>query len=393
MPAAETTERVETIVIGGGQAGLSVGYELARRGRPFVILDAGDRIGDSWRRRWDSLRLFTPARYDGLAGMRFPAAPHHFPSKDEMADYLEAYAARFELPVRTGVRVDRLSRNGSGFVAASGARRFEADNVVVAMSSWQRPRVPRLAAELDPDIVQLHSAHYRNPGQLRDGDLLLVGAGNSGAEIALDAARGRRVWLSGRDVGHVPFRIESLAGRLFVPLVLRGLFHRVLTVRTPMGRKKRAEALSHGLPLVRTKPADLAASGIERVPRVVGVRRGRPELEDGRVLDVANVVWCTGFDPDLDWVDLPDVARDDPATERGIVADQPGLYFVGLLFLYSVSSAMVHGLARDAEHVAKHIASRNSRTRLAFPEAPEAVANEPDDGGADDLVALQERIA
>ena len=335
-----------------------------------MILDAEERIGDAWRSRWDSLRLFTPARYDGLAGMPFPAPARHYPSKDEMADYLEAYAARFELPVRTGVRVDRLSRNGSGFVAASGTRRFEADNVVVAMSSWQRPRVPRLAAELDPDIVQLHSAHYRNPRQLRDGDLLLVGAGNSGAEIALDAATGRRVWLSGRDVGHVPFRIESLAGRVLVPLVLRGLFHRVLTVRTPMGRKRRAEALSHGLPLVRTKPRDLTATGIVRVPRVARVRDGRPELEDGRVLDVENVVWCTGFEPALDWIDLPGVAKDDPATDRGVVADQPGLYFVGLLFLYSVSSAMVHGLARDAEHVAKHIARRAVEQDVAAAAQP-----------------------
>jgi putative flavoprotein involved in K+ transport len=368
MPSAETTERVETIVIGGGQAGLTVGYELARRGRQLAILDASERVGDTWRRRWDSLRLFTPARYDGLPGMRFPAPAHSFPSKDEMADYLETYAARFDLPVRTGVRVDRLSRNGTGFVATSGARRFEADNVVVAMSSWQRPRVPRFAAELDPEIVQLHSAHYRNPDQLREGDLLLVGAGNSGAEIALDAAGGRRVWLAGRDVGHVPFRIESLAGRLLVPIVLRGVFHRLLTVRTPMGRKKRAEALSHGLPLVRTKPADLTATGIQRVPRVAGVRDGRPELEDGRVLDVANVVWCTGYDPDFEWIDLPGVAKDDPTTDRGVVTDHPGLYFVGLLFLYSVSSAMVHGLERDAEYVAEHIAARSVEPlRVAEP--------------------------
>jgi putative flavoprotein involved in K+ transport len=352
------TERVETIVVGGGQAGLSVGYQLARRGQSFVILEAGERVGDAWRRRWDSLRLFTPARYDALAGMPFPASAHSFPSKDEMADYLEAYAARFELPVRTGVRVDRLSRNGSGFVVTSGTRRFEGDNVVVAIGSWQRPRVPRLAAELDPGIVQLHSADYRNAGQLRGGDVLLVGAGNSGAEIALDVASGRRVWLSGRDVGHVPFRIESRRARLVLPLVLRGLFHRVLTMRTPMGRKKRSEVLSHGLPLVRTKPEDLAAAGIERVPKLTGVRDGRPQLEDGRVLDVANVIWCTGFDPGLDWIDIPGVARDDPVTERGVVADQPGLYFVGLLFLYSVSSAMIHGLARDAKHVAKHIAAR-----------------------------------
>ena len=351
-------ERVETIVIGGGQAGLSVGYQLARRGLPFVILEAGERIGDAWRTRWDSLRLFTPARYDALAGMPFPAPRHSYPSKDEMAAYLEAYAARFKLPVRTGVRVDRVSRNGTGFVVTTGERRYEADNVVVAIGSWQRPRVPPPAAELDPGIVQLHSAAYRNPGQLQDGDVLLVGAGNSGAEIALDVAEGRRVFLSGRDVGHVPIRIESFSARFVLPLILRGLFHRVLTMRTPMGRMKRDEVFSHGLPLVRTKPDDLAAAGVERVPRVAGVHDGLPRLEDGRVLDVANVIWCTGFDPDLDWIDLPGVAHDDPVTERGVVADQPGLYFVGLLFLYSVSSAMIHGLARDASHVAEHIAAR-----------------------------------
>ena len=166
------------------------------------------------------------------------------------------------------------------------------------------------------------------------------------------------MFLSGRDVGHVPIRIESFSARFVLPLILRVLFHRVLTMRTPMGRMKRDEVFSHGLPLVRTKPDDLAAAGVERVPRVAGVHDGLPRLEDGRVLDVANVIWCTGFDPDLDWIDLPGVAHDDPVTERGVVADQPGLYFVGLLFLYSVSSAMIHGLARDANHVAEHIATR-----------------------------------
>lgn len=214
----------------------------------------------------------------------------------------------------------------------------------------------------------MHAAAYRNPKQLRDGDVLVVGAGNSGAEIALDAVRGgRRVWLSGRDVGHIPIRIESFSARFVLPLILRGLFHRVLTTRTPMGRYKRQEVFAHGLPLVRTKPEDLAAVGIERVPRVIGLRDGLPELEDGRVLDVANVVWCTGFGPGIDWLDIPGVAHDDPVTERGIVPGQPGLYFVGQLFLYSVSSAMIHGLARDARHVARHIASRRRPAKDAAP--------------------------
>src|SRR5262245_35881833 len=175
-----------TVVIGGGQAGLSVGYYLARQGRPFVILDANKRVGDAWRQRWDSLHLFTPAVFDSLVGMKFPAPPFSFPTKDEMADYLEAYARRFQLPVRTGIRVDRLSRVGTRYLVEAGPHRFEADHVVVAMSSYQIPRTPAFGKDLRPDILQMHSSAYRNPAQLKPGGVLLVGAGNSGAEIAIE---------------------------------------------------------------------------------------------------------------------------------------------------------------------------------------------------------------
>ena len=184
--AASVPEQVEVVVIGAGQAGLSVGYFLARHSVPFVILDANARVGDSWRSRWDSLRLFTAARYDGLVGMPFPAPALSFPTKDDMADYLEAYAKRFALPVRSNVRVDRLFREGDRYVVVAGDRRFEAAHVVVAMATYQRPRVPEFARQLDPGIVQLHSSEYKNPSQLKPGGVLIAGAGNSGAEIALD---------------------------------------------------------------------------------------------------------------------------------------------------------------------------------------------------------------
>ena len=260
MNAVSDAERIETVVVGGGQAGLSVGYHLARRGLSFVILDANERIGDSWRKRWDSLRLFTPARFNGLDGMPFPGPAHSFSTKDEVADYLETYAARFRLPVRTGVRVRRLSRNGARFLVDAGDRQFEADNVVVAMGSYQLPRLPVFAASLDPDIVQLHSAAYRNVAQLREGRVLVVGVGNSGAEIALDVAASRPTWLAGTESGRVPFRHGgALARHVFLPLMFRVIGHRVLTVRTPIGRKMRPKLLSHAAPLVRVKPADIAA--------------------------------------------------------------------------------------------------------------------------------------
>jgi putative flavoprotein involved in K+ transport len=375
MIGTHDAERIHTVVIGGGQAGLSVGYQLARRGVPFVILEANERIGDSWRRRWDSLRLFTPARFDGLAGMPFPAPAHAFPTKDEMADYLERYAARFALPVRTGVRVSSVSRRGELYLVTAGDTRIEAAHVVVAMASYQRPHVPPAAAELDPATLQLHSADYRGPAQLRAGGVLVVGAGNSGAEIALELVRaGRRTWLAGRDVGQIPFRIGGLAARLVLArLVLRGVFHRLLTLDTPLGRKAHAAMTGRGGPLIRTRVTDLAAAGVERLPRLAGVRDGHPLLEDGRVLPVENVVWCTGFRPDFSWIHLPVFGADGkPLHERGVVRGEPGLYFVGLHFLYAASSTMIHGVERDAAHVAETVAARASGRR----ERPPAAARE-----------------
>jgi putative flavoprotein involved in K+ transport len=360
----ESNHTFNTIIIGGGQAGLATGYYLRQYEDNFVILDASERIGDAWRNRWDSLRLFTPARYNSLPGMAFPAPAHSFPTKDQMADYLESYAERFMLPVQTGIRVNRLSKNGKRFVVSAGDRHFEANNVVVAMSTFQCPRVPPFAQMLDPGIVQIHSSEYRSPSQLQDGGDLVVGAGNSGAEIALELAQSHPTWLSGRHVGHIPFRIEGVAARLFlIWLVLRFVFHRVLTVGTPIGRKLRPKLLSQGGPLVRTKPEDLIAAGIKRVPRTAGVEDGLPVLEDGRVLDVANVIWCTGFHPGFSWIELPIFGDkkqpNEPAHQRGIVADQPGLYFVGLFFLYAASSSIISGVGRDAQRIVEHIALRS----------------------------------
>jgi putative flavoprotein involved in K+ transport len=269
MTRPSTRERFHTIVIGGGQAGLSVGYYLARQRRRFVILDASQRVGDAWRQRWDSLRLFTPAAFDSLVGMKFPAAPFSFPTKDEMADYLEAYARRFQLPIRNAVRVDRLSRAGSRYFVDAGDHRFEADHVVVAMSSYQVPRQPAFAKYLRGDILQLHSSQYRSPQQLKPGGVLLVGAGNSGAEIAMEVARAHPTWMSGRDTGHVPFRIDGLTARLFMTRFLfRIVFHRLLTVRSVIGRRARQKMFTQGAPLIRVKPQDLATAGVQRVPKV-----------------------------------------------------------------------------------------------------------------------------
>jgi putative flavoprotein involved in K+ transport len=336
----------------------------------FVILDAGERIGDAWRNRWDSLRLFSPARYDGLAGMRFPAPGGSYPTKNEMADYLEAYAHRFGLPVRTGVKVDGLSKHGDRFVVAAGERRFESENVVVAMANYQRPRVPDLAGQLDPRIMQLHAADYRSPSQLWDGGVLVVGGGNSGAEIAVEVVGSHPTWMAGAGSGHIPVRPDTLAARYLLIRLVRFVGHHVLSVNTPIGRKVRPKLLHKATPLIRVKPKDLAAAGVDRVPRVVGARDGLPVVEGGRALDVANIIWCTGYRPSYSWIDLPVFDEEgDPMHERGIVTGEPGLYFVGLHFLTSMTSATVTGVGRDAAYIARAIAS-DSTTRPPSLRSP-----------------------
>jgi putative flavoprotein involved in K+ transport len=353
----EKDERYETLIVGGGQAGLSVGYHLKQEGRSFAILDANERIGDSWRNRWDSLRLYSPAFRDGLPGMPFPAARTAYPTKDEMGGYLEAYAERFELPVRSGAPVDSLTRENGLYVASAGDQRFEADNLVVATGVFSKPHIPEFARELDPGITQLHSNDYRNLSQLQAGAVLVVGASHSGSDVAHEAAATHDVILSGKDTGQLPVPLETRRGRIGFRVLYRVGTH-ILTVDTPLGRKMRPHIRHGGGPLLRYRRKDLQAAGVERVlARTVGVERGLPVLDDGRVVDVRNVVWCTGFRPDFSWIRFPFEMGDDgyPVQYRGAAASPPGLYFAGLPFLHSFASMLIAGSARDAGRIARHI--------------------------------------
>jgi putative flavoprotein involved in K+ transport len=361
MNGPERSEEVDVVVVGAGQAGLATGHHLQMRGIPHVILDAGSRIGESWRARWDSLRLFTPARYDGLPGLRFPAPGGAFPSKDEMADYLESYAERFRLPVRLATRVDGLAKRQDTYVLRTGGRTLEAAHVVVATGAFQTRRVPRFARDLDPGILQLHVGEYRNPTQLRPGPTLVVGAGNSGAEIAIEAARaGHPTWLAGRSTGRIPAAAYAFGGRPWWFLA-----NRVLSVQTPIGRRAAPKVLAHGGPLIRLSLGDVVEAGVRRAPRVTGAGGGLPVFEDGRPAEVANVVWCAGFGTDFGWIDLPVVGPDGrPEHDRGVVRSEPGLSFVGLPFQSKLASAFVGGVGDDAEHVVRYVAaSLEARSR------------------------------
>ncbi|HEX6759970.1 MAG TPA: NAD(P)/FAD-dependent oxidoreductase [Propionibacteriaceae bacterium] len=370
-------EQVDTVIVGGGQAGLAVGYHLAQRGQSFVILDGNERTGDSWRTRWDSLQLFTPAYLNALPGLEFPGPRHRCSTKDAMADYLEAYATRFDLPVRRGLRVDSVTKNTGRFTVSAGDHRFEADNVVLATGGYQAAFVPDFAEQLDADIVQIHSSQYRRPSQLHDGDVLVVGAANSGAEIALEVSATHRTWLSGPHPGSEPSRPGSSVDRLVTP-PFWFFISRVASVTNPIGRRIRPQLVKSTLPLGRVRPKDLETAGIVRLPKTIAVQDGVPLMEDGRMVNVANVVWCTGYRPAFDWVHLEAFDQEgQPIHERGITAE-PGLYFIGLFFLTSAASSLVGGVGRDAEYIARHIATR---------------ANERGPARAGGLKALRNRTA
>ena len=358
-----TTEHIQTAIIGAGQAGLATAYHLQRRGHPCLILDSNQRVGDNWRAQWDTLRLYSPAGTDGLPGMAFPGPRWSYPTKDEVADYLAAYADRFALPVRTGVRVDRLEAAHGGYVLRTGTDTVLAQNVVVATGTFGRtPSIPDFALDLDPAIRQLHSSEYRRPAQLAPGRVLVVGASHSGTDIAYEVAATHPTVLAGRDPGQLPVRLGHWSERVFWRVFLFMGTH-LLTRRTPMGRSHMEEIRFHGGPMIRVKRADLAARGVERVlGRVTGVRNGRPVVDD-REVDVTSVIWCTGFRQVFDWIDLPVLGADGwPREMRGVVEDAPGLFFCGLAFQYAFSSMVLPGVGRDADYIAQMISQRATRS-------------------------------
>jgi len=342
--------RTEVIVIGGGQAGMAAGYYLARNGIPFLILDAAAQPGESWRQRWDSLELFTPARYSALPGLPFPSDAARFPGKDEVADYMAAYARAMSLPIHHGAQVTSLSRVAGGYRLETGTGSYEAAQVIVATGAYQRPHIPPIAAKLSGEVTQLHSAAYRNPAQIPGQDVLVVGTGNSGAQIAADLAPTHRVYLSqGTKIPRLPRRILGASLHWWGDHL--GLI--AAPFDTWRGRTQRGDLL------VGTSLRQLAhRHGVNLVGRAIDAGGRAVHLAGGQELPVDAVVWATGYRPDYSWIHVPILGQDgSPRHARGVTAS-PGLYFLGMHNQYSRGSSLIYWVRHDAAYIASHTTAR-----------------------------------
>lgn len=360
------TEGVDVLVIGGGQAGLAMGYFLAERGLSFVIADANPEVGHMWRSRWQSLKLFTAGQYNNLPGMRFPADPDTYPGKDAVADFLKAYVEKFELPVRLDTAVTRLSRADDGaYLAETTTGPIHAEQVVVATGPFQVPFVPPIAEQLEPGLTQLHSASYQSPEDLPEGRILVAGGANSGQQIALELADSRDVEIAvGQKLPTLPQR--PLGRDIWWWLTATRLARVPVSSRLGQRLSQRDVVIGGGL-------RELRRHGVAVRPRVTDARGRTITFEGGESAEYDGIVWATGFRIDHSWIEVTEVKgeRDQVRHVRG-VTDSPGLYLLGMTWQHTRTSALLGWIGDDAAFLADQIEA----TKHA-PAGSETLAEDP----------------
>lgn len=346
-----------TVVIGAGQSGLAVAYYLKKYNEDYIILDEGKNVGDSWRQRWDSLRLFTPSQHNGLPGLRFPSKRGYLPTKGEMADYLLNYVQKFSLHIQFNTKVIELLKTTDEYEITTPQGIVYAKNIIVTTGTNPVAKIPEFASGLKKSIVQIHSSKYKNPQLFPASNTLVVGAGTSGVEIAIELSESRPTMLSGKPTPHIPDFVFRYFG------ILYWLFaYYILTVKTPIGRKVKPIITTSGGPLISVSMNEVNEAKVEQLPRLKGVENGFPLLDDGRILPVTSIIWATGYKPDFSWIKFDVTDRNGwPKTYRGIAKDFTGLYFVGMIFQFGLTSGLVGGVGRDAAFVVKHLHKRNKK--------------------------------
>jgi putative flavoprotein involved in K+ transport len=345
----------DTIVVGAGQAGLATGYYLKKNEVDFAILDASEYVGEVWNERWDSLRLFTPSQYNSLPGLLFPGKKGTFPSKTEMGSYLNRYAEKFELPVYLKKKVIKIKNHGQcDFEVVTDSESIFCNNLVIATGGNQKPNFPFFRSSLNDSVFKIHSSEYKKPQSIPQGEVLVVGVGTSGVQIAIDLSKTHKVYLSGKPTFHIPDFIFKYFGRFYWWFI-----NNILTINTPMGRKAREGVLTGGAPLINVSMKDAFAAGVELLPRVDKVDGDQLKFVDGTKRKFKNIVFATGFSPDYSWLDIKfDYELGWPKNNRGISSDRQGLYFVGMIFQFGLTSAIIGGVGRDAKYVCDTILKR-----------------------------------
>lgn len=347
----------DLIIIGAGQAGLALGYYLLSKPLKYVILDAEGRIGDNWRKRYDSLKLFTPRAYSALPGLTISGDQDGYPSKDEVGDYLEKYGTHFDLPILLNKNVKKVSQTASGFEIVTNKGTYHTKHVVVATGAFQKPFIPPLASELPSTMTQVHSSNYRNSDNIPDGAVLVVGGGNSGAQIAVELARKRKVFLS---LGHKTYPIQARIGpkSIFYWLDKIRLLNFIMNKPTKI-RLGKYIFVNQKKIIMGTELTRMIRDGDVMIkPRLIHYKDGEFLFDYDLTAQAKTVIWATGFRQDFHWITVPEVIdkTGQPIHTRG-VTNVPGFYFLGLPGLYSLGSAHLGWVKEDAEYIACQIKS------------------------------------
>jgi putative flavoprotein involved in K+ transport len=340
----------DVLVLGAGQAGLSMGYFLKRTKLNFLILDKGSEIGESWRNRYDSLTLFTPRTYSSLPGLSLKGEEKQYPTKDEMSDYLSMYAKAFSLPIQLDTSVSKLDKVEDHFRLYTNNGEFQSKNVIVATGPFQEPYIPESSQHLSENILQLHSSQYKKPSQLQDGTTLVVGGGNSGAQIAVEISHVRKVYLSvGQPLRYLPQDIGSKS--IFWWFDKLGVLKANVNSKVGQFIKNKSDPI-FGFEL----KAQLKSEDIILKPRVTPADRNGVSFKDAASLEVSNIIWSTGFKSSYSWINIPSIINEKgmPIHNRGITSIE-GICFLGLPWQYRRGSALLQGVGYDAEYLIKKL--------------------------------------